>query len=118
MERGPTNKSLAELIDRLKKEKRPFWKRIAFFLSKPRRRRVEVNVSKISRYGKEGITVVVPGKVLGDGSLRFPVVVAAFKFSKRALKEIENAGGKAIGLKEFYEKNRKAKHFNDFMILV
>ncbi len=118
MERGPTNKLLTSLISKLRKEKKPFWRRIAFFLSKPRRNRIEVNVSKISRYGKEGITVVVPGKVLGDGKLSFPVVVAAFGFSKRAIKEIEEAGGKAIHLSDFYEKNKKTKHFNDFMIIV
>ena len=37
-----------------------------------------------------------PIKVLGEGEMTSPVTVHAKKFSKSAMKKIENAGGKAI----------------------
>jgi large subunit ribosomal protein L18e len=104
------DKNLVELISKLKSDKRAIWKRVSELLCKPKRSRVQINVSKISKYAKEGITVVVPGKVLGDGEIEFPVVVAAYRFSKSATESIENAGGKAISIKELYEANKdKAK---------
>lgn len=107
---NPEDKNLVELIIKLKADKRQIWKRVSELLQKPKRSRVQINVSKIARYAKEGITVVVPGKVLGDGEIEFPVIVAAYRFSKSASESIENAGGKAISIKELYEANKdKAK---------
>ncbi len=106
MERGPTNPYLKELIEVMERDRKPFWKRVAHFLAKPRRQRVAVNVSKINKYSQEGKTVVVPGKVLGDGPIEKPVVVVAFTFSKRAKEKIEKAGGKAMLLQDYYKPGR------------
>jgi len=72
-------------------------------------------VSKINRYAAEGKTVVVPGKVLGDGELAKPVVVVAFTFSERAKDKIERAGGKAIALLDYYQPGRDV---GDHVIIV
>jgi len=76
-----TNPKILKLIETLKFESyrtnRKIWKDLARRLSKPARRRAEVNISKINRYTKEGEIVVVPGKVLGAGRLDHKVVVAA-----------------------------------------
>lgn len=37
-------------------------------------------------------------KILGDGVLSKPLTIYAMKFSKSALKKIENAGGKAVAI--------------------
>ena len=65
--------------------------------------RAEVNIGKIDKLTKEGDTVAVPGKVLGNGSLTHSVNVAANSFSKSAAEKIKGAGGKALALKELKE---------------
>lgn len=61
----------------------------------PSRKSRIVNLYKIEKYSKEGDIIVVPGKVLGIGSLSHKVTVVALDFSKSALKKINNAGGRA-----------------------
>ena len=68
-------------------------------------RKVEVNIWKINKYTKKGEVVIVPGKVLGDGTLDHPVKVAAKAFSESAKKKILEAGGKIIS----FEEAKKAK---------
>lgn len=103
--KGPTNINLKRLISKLRKQKKPIWKRIADDLERPARIRRVVNISRINRYAKDGETVVVPGKVLGDGIIEKKITVAAFKFSKTAREKIEKAGGLAISIEEILEKN-------------
>lgn len=99
-----TNPQLINLIRMLKKKSREegvkIWRDLAERLSKPRRSRIEVNLSRINRYTEEGEVVVVPGKVLGAGDLEHSVTVAAFKFSRNAKEKIEKSGGRAISIEE------------------
>jgi len=79
--------------------KTPFWKRVLELLSAPSRRRMGVNVSRISAYAKDGQLVVVPDKVLGAGAgMKSKLTVAALAFSQSGKKAIESAGGKTITL--------------------
>jgi large subunit ribosomal protein L18e len=105
---GPTNPMLKELIALLRREKKGIWRRAAEILSRPTRRRVEVNLSKINRYADKG-TLLVPGVVLASGSLDKPVTVAAFRFSAQARRKIIEAGGRALGIKELMEENPDGK---------
>jgi len=68
------------------------WSDVAERLQKPRRTHAEVNLGRIERYASEDETVVVPGKVLGSGSLRKAVTVAAVDFSSSAQTKIEQVG--------------------------
>ncbi|WP_048149390.1 50S ribosomal protein L18e [Palaeococcus ferrophilus] len=108
---GPTDINLRRLIRTLKKKSNEegvkIWKDIAWRLERPRRQRAEVNVSKINRYTKEGDTVIVPGKVLGAGSIGHKVTVAAWAFSEEAKAKILSAGGEAITIEELIERNPK-----------
>ena len=101
----PTNPELIRAVKMLKKRSKSTGERLRKYaaekLMKPKRRRVEVNVSRINRYTKEGETVLVPGKVLGAGVIDHPVTVAAFGFSKKAVEKIEAAGGKCLSIEEF-----------------
>jgi large subunit ribosomal protein L18e len=74
-------------------------------LEKPSRNWAEVNLSRLERYANEGDVIVVAGKVLGAGSLKKKVTVAAYKFSESASKAIEEAGGKKMTITELIEKN-------------
>jgi len=106
-----TNPELIRLIRFLRKKSReneaPIWRRVAEMLSKPKRRRIAVNISRISRYTKENDEVVVPGKVLGSGVINHPVKVAAFGFSDQARSKIIKAKGKCLSIAELAEMNPK-----------
>jgi len=110
---GPTNFELRRLAHELRKASRlynaPAWRYVAELLLRPTRRRVVVNLSKINRYARDGEVVVVPGKVLGAGILEKPVTVAAYAFSREALRKIKAAGGRALTIKQLLEENKTAR---------
>ncbi|MCQ4366423.1 MAG: 50S ribosomal protein L18e [Sulfolobales archaeon] len=95
---GPTNALARRLIRILRKQNKRIWKRVAEELERPARQRVVINVKKIDKYSKPNDVIVVPGKVLGVGTLSHPVTVYAFAFSKSAKEKIEKAGGRAGSL--------------------
>ncbi len=59
---------------------------------------------------QKGETVVVPGKVLGDGSLDHKLEIAAFKFTQSAKEKIKKAGGKFMSISELIKKNPKGSN--------
>jgi len=109
-----TNPELINLIRTLRKKARenkaPIWRDLAERLSKPKRRRIVVNISRINRYTKENDQVVVPGKVLGAGSIDHPVNVAAFAFSEKARIKISRAKGKCMTIMELMELNPRGSN--------
>lgn len=108
---GPTNIVLRKLIRKLKKaaneHNAPIWDYVAELLGRPARKRVVVNVSRINRYAEVGETVIVPGKVLGAGTLEKPVNVAAFSFSFSAAEKIKQAGGRVMSIEDLLKENPK-----------
>ncbi len=108
------NQTLSALIEKLMREKKPIWKKVAQELSKPRRRKAEVNLSKIEQYAEEGVTVLVPGKVLGSGPFKKKLTIAAFSFSGSARKLISQSGGSAISIESLCQSNPEGK---DILIL-
>ena len=98
------NKELETTIRELKTAKKktgqPIWGALAEALDKPKRIRVDVNLSSINRFTKEGDVAAVPGKVLASGSLEHPVTVAAFSFSDMAREKIKAAGGEVKTLSQ------------------
>lgn len=78
---------------------------MAELLSRSSRRRVAVNLSKISRYAGDGEIVVVPGKVLGSGTLTKKVTIAALSFSLTALEKIKSSGGRALTIRDLLKEN-------------
>lgn len=116
---GPTNPYLRKLIEELKKAsielKAPIWFSVAEKLEKPRRKKIEVNLSKIKRNAKENETVLIPGIVLGEGELEKPIRVVAFRFSKNARKKIEKAGGKCLSIQELMKENPRGSNVKILM---
>lgn len=108
-----TNKMLKKLIADLKRSayehKAPIWKDIAKRLEKPIKSRPEVNIKRLAEYSKKNDTVIVPGKVLGNGSLSVPITVAAYSFSESARTKIRRAGGKSISISELVKRNPSGK---------
>jgi len=87
-----------------RKQEAPIWGDVAKRLQRPSRSWAEVNLSRIARVAPKGATIIVPGKVLGSGSLGHAVTVAAFAFSGSARAKIEAAGGKPLTILELLEK--------------
>ncbi|HIE33967.1 MAG TPA: 50S ribosomal protein L18e [Candidatus Altiarchaeales archaeon] len=102
----PNRLSLVRELKKLGKERGSrIWIRISYELSKSRRNRRSVNLWKLNKYTKRGETVIIPGKLLGNGKLEHKLNIAAFKFSKSAMKKIKEAGGKIMTIKELMKKN-------------
>ena len=101
---GKTNPALLNVILLLRKQKSPFWIKIAGIISKPKRKSVAVNLSKISRYSSDGDTVIVPGKVLSSGELNHKITIAAVSASLEARKK-----AKIISIEEIVKKNPKGE---------
>lgn len=111
MRRGPENDELRRTIVFLEKSARKYgariWRAVAKSLSAPRRRRVEVNIGKLSTVTKANDTAVVAGRLLGAGELRHAVNVAAFSCSAGVREKVERAGGKVLSIRELVESNPK-----------
>jgi len=109
-----TNPELMELIRFLKKQSKEnnvnIWRDIAERLSKSRRNRPAVNVSRINRCTQKKEFIVVPGKVLGSGEIDHAITVAAFAFSERAKEKIMAAKGKCMSFFDMVQKNPKGSN--------
>ena len=109
MHRTITNPELVETIRFLKvkarENKSKIWKVAADQLSKPRGGRALLNLNHISRASTADSTVLIPGKVLGEGILKHRVVVGAFHFSQTARTKIERAGGKCVTIRDLVDSN-------------
>jgi len=98
--------AIIRLLKKIAREKRVnIWAYVAEILEKPRSATPQVNLSKISRYSKENEIVVVPGKVLGTGSLEHKLTIAAFSFSESAKTKIEKSGGRYITIRDLIKEN-------------
>lgn len=93
------------ISEKVKKTK--FGKNLKKRVGKSRSRRAEVNVGKLGKLTKKGEIVVVPGKVLGTGSIDHSVTVAAMKFSATAKRKIEAAGGKIMDIPALEDKKAR-----------
>jgi large subunit ribosomal protein L18e len=104
-----TNPELLAVIRSLRKNAQEndarIWLDVAERLASSRRRRVGVNLSRLSRHTKAKESVVVPGKVLGAGNLEHSVSVAAFSFSDQARAKISKAKGKCLSILDLLESN-------------
>ena len=87
-----------------RKKGAPVWEAASRALAAGSSKRIEVNVARISKVTEPAATVLVAGKVLGNGRIDKKVVVGAYSFSRSARKKIADAGGKAMGIREFVER--------------
>jgi len=99
-----------ELVETLiKTKKMPGWLEVARLLSKPRRKKVEINLNKIDEESKEGDTIVVPGKVLGKGEISKKIEIVAFSYSKEAERKLKEKKCKILSIKEEIKRNPKGE---------
>lgn len=109
--KGRTDPNKIALIRFLKgaaaKNKTKIWALLASEMLKTRRRRIAVNLSRLNRISSPGDILLIPGKVLGTGSLNHRLDVAAESFSIAAQKKISNAGGQCLTIEELVKKDPK-----------
>jgi large subunit ribosomal protein L18e len=102
-----TNPLMQELIKestmKAYDEDAPIWRDVAKRLLRSKSR-AEINISRIARHTNKNDTVLVPGKLLGSGSINHPVTVGAVGFSEAAKEKLTKAGGKHMGIKELMTK--------------
>jgi large subunit ribosomal protein L18e len=84
------------LRNAFKKSKAPIWRALQKELEGPRANRREINIARLAQITKANEVLVVPGKVLGTGSLGHKLTVCAFSLSEGAAKKIKEAGGKVV----------------------
>ncbi len=98
---------LTALADASRSEKdKNLWRRVHRLSAVPSRSRHSVNLYKINRYTSEGDNIVVPGKVLSEGSLDHKVNIAAIEFSRPALERIRDSNSSVVELKKMLKAGR------------
>jgi large subunit ribosomal protein L18e len=90
-------------------ENQNFWRHASESILASRKNRPSVSLRTISSNSKEGSKVVVPGKVLGTGTLDHKVTVVAYSFSEGARAKILASGGECVRLSEFMENSKDSK---------
>jgi large subunit ribosomal protein L18e len=92
-----------------KKSKAPIWKDLERRVSGPRSNRSEVNLGTLAQLTKANEIVMVPGKLLGTGSIGHKLTVCAFSVSEQAARKVGQVGGKVITLEEMIKKHPEGK---------
>src|SRR3989344_5738581 len=103
-----TNPELVETVKLIRKNSS--WNNlgIAEHLSSSSRKMPEVNLAKIELHSEQGDNIIIPGKVLGAGSINKKIKVCAFKFSKEALTKLKDKKCDVLTISEEINKNPKA----------
>ncbi|MDI9620086.1 MAG: 50S ribosomal protein L18e [Candidatus Nezhaarchaeota archaeon] len=100
-----TRRALTLLRRAYRQQHARLWRDLAERINRPKRKKISVNLSRINRYAGRGEVVVVPGKVLGAGTIDHPVTVAALAFSRAAKEKIIKVGGRALTIEELVAEN-------------
>ena len=104
-DKNPLTKAL---LTTLRSQKGAAWKAAAKGLNRPRRIKIQVNLYSLERSDGKA-TILVPGKVLGSGTLTKPLQIAALQFTAEARKKIAAAGGKALSVDDLLKANPTGK---------
>jgi len=102
-----TLKALIAKLEGLSKEKNiDLWSAVAKNLSRSKRLRRQVNLSKINKYANDNEIALIPGKVLGDGEIKKKIQIAALAFSESAKEKFKNI----MSIEELMLKNPQGKN--------
>jgi large subunit ribosomal protein L18e len=102
---GPTNQELRRVVLEMKKAKK--YPGLVKALSKPRRKKVAVNLYDLDAI--EGEKKVAAAEVLGSGEITKPMWVYAWRFSAAAKEKIAEAGGKCFSLTDLLKEKDNVK---------
>ena len=81
------------------------WKELARRLEAPSSNYAKVNLSRLNRFTNSGDVVIVPGKVLGAGSIDHPISIGALNFSENARQKLLKAAGTVVTIDEIVQRS-------------
>lgn len=102
-----TSKEIVDTIMKAKKSKS--WLEIANLISVPRRLQASINIDEIDKISKEGDTVLVPGKVLGNGDISKKIRIVSLYFSKSARDKLKARKCEIVSVAEEIKENPNAR---------
>jgi len=79
-----------------KKSKAPIWRALEEELAGPRANRREINLDRLDKITTPDDVVVVPGKVLGTGSIGHRLTICSLSISEGAARKVRDSGGKIV----------------------
>jgi large subunit ribosomal protein L18e len=103
---GKTNAELIQAIILLKKVN----PEAARLLARPRRKMIKLNLEEIDKECKEGESILIPGKILGNGMLNKKVRIVAFSASEQAIEKIKGVKSEFITISDELKKNKELKN--------
>ncbi|HKU33268.1 MAG TPA: 50S ribosomal protein L18e [Candidatus Nitrosotalea sp.] len=92
-----------------KKNKAPIWSKLAELALKPSRAKRVLNLGQIDKFVSDNDIVVVPGKVLGTGTVSHKITLCSFSISTTGAKKVTQSGGKIIDFAQLIKNNPTGK---------
>lgn len=86
------------------------WRDIARRLAGGRRRYASINLGKIDSLASDGDVLVVPGSILGAGSISKKLTISSLHISQKALEKIRAAGCTYKTIDELSKENPKGSN--------
>lgn len=90
-------------------KKNDSWLEIASILSKPKRKRINLNLSEINKKTKDEKKILIPGKVLSQGEINKKIKVISLSFSEKAKEKLLKAGCQISNILEEIKSNPSAQ---------
>ncbi|HLD98512.1 MAG TPA: 50S ribosomal protein L18e [Candidatus Nanoarchaeia archaeon] len=106
--RRKTSPSLVASIINSKKNSK--WHEISALISRPRRKEIKLNLDQINQIAKDNETILIPGKVLGEGEINKKLKIVAMKFSQSAAEKLRKDKIEFYTINEEMKKNPDAKN--------
>ena len=98
-----------KLKEASKRNKAPIWLRLAELALKPSSAGRTINVSQINRLTKDGDVIIVPGKVLGTGTMSHKITLCSFSISNSGAQKILQQGGNVLSYSELIKNHPTGK---------
>jgi large subunit ribosomal protein L18e len=92
-----------------KNNKAKIWKALEKEFQKSRSNRRLVNIQKLNKVTNNGDVIIIPGKVLGNGTLGHKLTVCAYSFSETALNKLNASGTEVISLQSLINRHPDGK---------
>ncbi len=108
-----TNQIVIQMVKTLrgasKKNNAPIWEKLAELALKPTRAKRTINLGQLDKFVADNDVVIVPGKVLGTGSLSHKISICSFSISTTGAKKITESGGKILDISQIIKNHPTGK---------
>ena len=68
--------------------------------TRPKRSRPSVNIDKLEKLAKENDSIIIPGKVLGAGSISKKLNICAVDFTNSAIEKLKGSGCRIVSIED------------------